>query len=190
MTLKAKFLVVGAALVAAWVILPGAVERFLLVYPTPETESTFFRSFTPGDVVQRFVCGPSGGLDGKSAGAGVGYATHQKDFDRYFAIHASDWVPMMRTLQEEISSLLSAEGAQIQSQSGDLSAGFSVHYKSGTSVGVIGVEPLKTVDAVKRLYGPSGICKGAIAVELKVSVQEKWYEKEPGAPPEFMAQRN
>jgi hypothetical protein len=188
MTLKAKFLVVGAALVAAWVILPGAVERFLLVYPTPETESTFFRSFTPEDVVQRFVCGPGGGLDGQSAGAGVGYATHQKDFDRYFAIHASDWVPMMRTLQEEISSLLSAEGAQIQSQSGDLSAGFSVHYKSGTSVGVIGVEPLKSLDP--DALRPNRVCKGGIAVRLKVSVEEKWYEKEPGAPPEFMAQRN
>jgi hypothetical protein len=183
MTLQPKFVAAGMRLaavlviVAAAMIVAGAVENALLISPTPETESTFFRAFTPDDVVKRFACRPGWGEGGQSAGAGIGYTTHEKHFDQSFAIHASDWVPMIGLLQEEVSSQLLAEGAQIRSESRDFSEGFRIHYKSGTSVGVIDVEPLKTLDP--DTLGPQGVCKGGIAVQLKVSMQEKWYKNEP-----------
>jgi hypothetical protein len=177
MPLKAKLAAVAAALILAIVIVPGALEKFLLVSPTPETESTFFRTFTPNDVVQRFVCDPGWSTSGQSNGAGTAYTTNEKRFDQYFAIHTSDWVPMMRLVQEGISSQLLLAGGQILSQSGDFSEGFSVHYKSGNALGVVDVEPLKTLDP--NTLGPNGTCKGGIAVRLQVSVEEKWYKKEP-----------
>lgn len=58
MTLKAKFETAAAAvvIVAAAMFVAGAVENLLLVPPTFETESTFFQTFTPDDVIQRFFC--------------------------------------------------------------------------------------------------------------------------------------
>jgi hypothetical protein len=184
MTLKLKILAAAAALVVAVWIVAGAVENFLLLSPTPETESTFFRSFTPDNVVQRFVCEPGWSSNLQSNGAGIGYTTNEKRFDQYFAIHASDWVPMMRSLQEVISSQLLLGSGRTLSQSGDFSEGFRVRYKSGNSLGVIGVDPLKTLDP--DTLGPQGICKGGIAVRLKVSVEEKWYKKESAIPAELL----
>lgn len=181
MTRTGKILAAAAALVVALVIVPGAVENFLLVSPTPETKSTFFRTFTPDNIVQRFVCEPGWGSGGQSNSAGISYVTNQKDFDQYFAIHASDWMPVMQALEGSISAQL---GAQLLHQSGNVMDGFSVQYKSGKALGTIRVDPLKTVDP--DTLGPQGVCKGGIAVRLKVSVQERWYKKEPAVPAELL----
>jgi hypothetical protein len=173
----------GLVILAGMAIVAGTVENLLLISPTPETESTFFRSFTPDDVVKRFACEPGWSSGGQSGGAGIGYTTHEKDFDRYFAIHAKDWVPAMGFLQEGISSQLLAEGAQILSQSGGAAEGLSMRYRSGKSLGSVVVEPLKTVDP--DTLGPQGVCKGGIAVRLKVSMLEKWYKKDPKAAEEL-----
>lgn len=191
MNLITKFAVAVAfvvLVVAGIELIAGTVKNWLLISPTAETKSTFFRTFTPEDVVKRFACEPGWGSSGQGAGAGIGYVTNEKDFDRYFAIHASDWVPMMSLLQEEVSLQLSAEGTEIRSQSGDFSEGFRMHYKSGTSIGVIAVEPLKTLDP--DTLGRQGVCKGGIAVRLKVSMREKWYKEEPRTAAELTLRPN
>jgi hypothetical protein len=157
----------------------GAVQNSLYVSPTAETESAFFRDFTSAKTVKRLSCQSGEILSGQSAGAEIGYATHEKEFDQYFAIEASDWVLVMKSLQEDISSQLSLRDAQILDQTGDFAEGFRVHYKSGKSLGVITVEPLQTVDTGTHALAAGGVCRDGIAVRLRLSVQEKWYKKQP-----------
>jgi hypothetical protein len=189
MTLQPKFVAAAMTLaavlviVAAAVIVAGAVENALLISPTPETESTFFQAFTPDNVVKRFSCAFWWGSGGSSASAGMRYITLQKDFDQYFAIPAGDWVPVMQALQEDISFRLLGSGAQILDQAGDLTGGFQVRYKIRRAVGAILVAPLKTIDA--DTLRPQGVCKNGIAVQLKVSMQEKWYKNEPNTAAEL-----
>jgi hypothetical protein len=178
MTLAAVLVIVAAAMIVA-----GAVENALLISPTPETESTFFRTFAPDHVVKEFACESAWSVAGTSAGAGMRYVTHEKNFDQYFAIPSGDWAPVMQSLQEDISLRLLGSGAQILDQGGDVTGGFRVHYKMGKYVGAIRVEPLKTIDP--DTLRPQGVCKGGIAVHLKVSMQEKWYKNEPNTAAEL-----
>jgi hypothetical protein len=155
----------------------GAVQNSLYVSPTSGTESAFFRDFTSAKTVKRLSCQSGEILSEQSAGAEIGSATHEKDFDQYFAIEASDWILVMKSLQADISSQLSLRDAQILDQTGDFAEGFRIHYKSGKSLGVITVEPLETVDSETHALAPRGVCRDGIAVRLRLSVQEKWYKK-------------
>lgn len=178
MTSKAK-LVGAATMIALLAAVTVAVQSSLYVSPTAETESAFFRNFTPAGVIKRLSCQSGNILSRSSAGGSIGYATHEKDFDQYFAIEASDWILVMKSLQDDISSRLLLSHAQILDETGDLGEGFRVHYKSGKSLGVISVEPLRTVDAATHVLAAGGACKGGVAVRLHLSVQENWYKKEP-----------
>ncbi len=193
MTAKARlltgFLVVAVVIVV--IVVAAAVQNSLTVsISTADTESAFFRSFTPDNVVKRFSCQSGMSLSGGSAGAEIGYATHEKDFDQYFAIQANDWLPLITSLHEDVSSQLRADGAQLLRESGSLAEGFRVEYKIGKSRGVVGVEPLKTVDASTHVLGSRGGCKGGIAVRLRLSVEEKYYQKERALPAELLLPPN
>jgi hypothetical protein len=179
MTLKAK-LVAAATTIALVAAVTVAVQNSSrVVLSTAETESAFFRNFTPADVVKRLSCQSGNSLSGSSAGAAIGHATHEKDFDQYFAIETSDWVLVMTSLQDDISSRLLLSHAQILDETGEPVEGFRVHYKSGKSLGVISVEPLQTVDAGTHVLAAGGVCKGGVAVRLRLSVKENWYKKVP-----------
>jgi hypothetical protein len=162
-------------------ILFEKVEHSLYVYATPETQSAFLQSYTPEDLAKRFSCSrySAQSAEGLSTGAGRQFASNEKRFERYFVIRAKDWTPLMSTLRDDISSQLVLRGAQILDQTGNAREGFKFQYKSGKTLGEVNVEPLKIVDAAS-IAGRSGICKGEVAVELRVSVQEKWFKKEPG----------
>jgi hypothetical protein len=175
MTLKAK-LVAAATTIALVAAVTVAVQRSSYVLSTAETESAFFTNFTPADAVKRLSCQSGNGLSGSSAGAAIGHATHEKDFDQYFGIEPSDWVLVMKSLQDDISSRLLLSHAQILDETGDPVEGFRVRYRSGKSQGVISVEPLQIVDAGTHVLAAGGACKGGVAVRLRLSVKENWYK--------------
>jgi len=169
-------------LVVLLVVVEGAVQRRLYVSPTPETESVFFKSFTPEqEVINRFECSGEMAYTSSSGGDGAyfGYASHKKDFTQYFAIRTADRMSLTTALQQDLLSQLRSAGGEILDETGDARQGFRAHYRIGKSLGVISVDPVKTGDSATRAAGHSEGCPGAVAVQVHVSVEEKWYKKEP-----------
>lgn len=168
-------------------VLSGMVDQALYIYPTLETQSAFLKSYTPERVAARFTSSRYSFhemMGGGASGAGRKFAIHERNFERYFVIQAKDWTPLMRALGEDVSSQLAARGVQILDQTGDPREGFKFRYRSGKTLGAVNVESLKIIDpetAIGHLTSgrPNTICPGEVAVELRVSVQEKYFKKEP-----------
>jgi hypothetical protein len=188
---KTKTLTAAALLsiaVGCTYVLFGMMGQASYVYPTPETQSAFLKNYTPEGVAARFASTKYSfheSMGGGPSEAGREFATHERNFERYFVIQAKDWMPLMTALREDVSSQLVSQGIQIPDQTGDPRDGFQFQYNSGKTLGTVNVEPLKMVapeDAIGHLTSgrPNTICEGEAAVKLRVSLQEKYFKHEPG----------
>ncbi len=178
--------VVPTVLFGAFLVYSMVVQASY-IYPTPETQSTFLKTYSPEHVTASFTSKrySSRAIGGGSSAAGHTFATHENNFERYFVIQAKDWMPLMSAVANDVSSQLAFQHAQILYQTGDLRDGFHFDYKSGKTLGTVHVEPLQIVDpevAIGHLTNgrPNTICPGEVAVKLRVTVREKWFKKEPG----------
>ena len=106
-------------------------DRVHTFYPTPETESTFLKNYTPTNVLNEFKEeeGASFG-DSRAAGAGQEYVTHAATFEGYFALRSEKWMPLMNALRDDAAVQLVGNGARILSQGGDARAGFHFDYQT------------------------------------------------------------
>jgi len=163
------------ALVGLAVFVPAILQRLLTVYPTAETESAFLKNYTPEPAVDQFHVKESYGQWGSTvtAGAGREFASHQHSFSGQIAIDPKDWVSLMSSVSDDLSAQLSRYGAQILDQSGDARDGFCVNYRVGKTLGQVVISPLR-VEKVQSGFS------GKLQVSLDVSVEEKWFRKEPG----------
>jgi hypothetical protein len=149
------------------------VQNARLVSPTPETESAFLKTYSPGDVIQRFKGAQYSQLaSGTSGGADIGFATHESNFEPTFVIDQGNWVAFGQALRDDIHSRLIATGAEITEESGDAVAGFQIRYALGKSRGAVTVEPMKTVPASNLAVQESG--PGKVTVSLHLHIYEKW----------------
>jgi hypothetical protein len=160
------------------VVVPLVWNRIHTVYPTPETESTFLKNYTPTNVLEEFNDeGGSSYLRGRSAGAGHDSVTHGATFDGYVALRAERWMPLMNALRDDVAAQLVGNGARILSQGGDARAGFHFDYKLGKTVGSVTISPLALTSLIHRKMPlPDGMAD----THTSIGVAEKWFPKGPG----------
>jgi hypothetical protein len=178
MTFKAKLVVVSMlplALAGLAVFVSLIQQRFLTVYPTPETESAFLKHYTPELAVNKFRLKNNsfGWQSSMSAGAGREFATHSGNFEGDVAIDPKCWMRLMSSIREDLSIQLSRDGARILTQRGDALDGFHFDYKLGNSLGSVVVSPLRIVSI------PRG-CACKAVVHVYVSIEERYFRKQPG----------
>jgi hypothetical protein len=151
------------------------VQHRRTVYPGPETESAFLKSYAPRSAVEPFDSHQLNSLwsHHQSDAAGEGFATHSGGFQGKFAIRSKQWAPLMTALREDVLTQLNRDGAQVLAKTGDPHAGFHFDYKLGRSYGSLTISPLETST------NPH-LPEGTVAVVLDVAVVEKWFPKEPG----------
>ncbi len=174
---KAVMIAIGSAPVCLLLvsIVWAVVDNALTVYPTPETQSAFLRTYTPARVFERFRsskhCSHEG--DAAGSGAGRGYATHQKEFEPFFVMQSRERAAFMAALAEDISSGLASTGAKIVAESGDTTDGYQFRYSSGKSIGSVTIEPPKDVDQ-SQVTGHEPLCPGEAPISIHIRIEEKW----------------
>lgn len=156
------------------------INRFFYISPTPKSQSAFLRTYAPKEVIQRFIDNQQTSSDtySEQSAGGWKFASHQRAFETLFVIRSKDWMPLMSTLQEDISSQLAGQGAQVLNQAGDARQGFHFDYKAGKTMGDVTLEPLKIDRTLPVSCAPETAC-GEIGVNLHIVIQEKWFRREP-----------
>jgi len=160
------------------VLAPGIWDQLHNLYPTPDTESSFLKSYTPKSVIERFDA-EKGSSYGQHSGGGAGrnFVTHSGGFDWYFAMRSEEWMLLMNALRDDASAQLIAIGAQILSQSGDAHDGFHFEYKLGKSIGTLTISPLAQTSVIHRV---TPLCKGLVDVTAHIEQTERWFPQGPG----------
>jgi len=163
---------------AGWLI--WFVNEARTVYPTPDTESSFLKTYTPTAVIDRFKAVPGTTVSvGASAGADLGFATHQADFKPTLVINTGDRVAVMQALRDDIALRLTEQHAAIVEDSGSPADGFTIKYAVGKSQGTVVVEPLKSVDASS--LGRLASAPGTATVSFHIYIKEQWFKSEDRA---------
>lgn len=155
-------------------ILRSVIANAGIVYPTPETQTAFLRSYTPADTLAPFSLEGSqlSGPGGSSAGRGCAF--HQKALEAWLVIAPGKEHELIAAVQQDLRSRLGSEGAHIVTDTGDISQGFRFDYLSGKSEGRVVVDPLVIVDP-ETVTGP-GSRPGEMGVNLRLQITETWYE--------------
>ncbi len=154
---------------------PRAFQNRHLVYPTPETESVLLKNYSPRSVLEPFESKQfnSQWLGHESDAAGEGFASHDRAFWGTIAIRPENWMALMTTLNNDASTQLLREGAQILNQTGDPRDGFHLSYKFGKSYGEV------TISLLKIAMSPR-VPPGCVQAGVNIALTEKWFPKEPG----------
>jgi hypothetical protein len=156
-------------------ILRVVIANAGIVYPTPETQSAFIKSYSPADVLAPFSLEGSqqSGPGGSSAGRGCAF--HQKEFQSWLVIASGNAPTLMAAVRQDLKSRLSREGVHIVAESDNARETFKFAYVAGKTKGSVVVDPLMIVDPVS-VNGPHGIPSGEVAVSLRIRIVETWYK--------------
>jgi hypothetical protein len=151
-----------------------ATRTFGLRYSN--TESAFLKSYTPKPAVASYKIEANGGWssDGKTAGAGEGYAHHQRDFHEEIAIPSNDLAPLANALNNDVREQLVHSGAKILGGSGGGEHGFRYSYKSGNSLGEVIIAPPHISNSEFT------IGNGYLRVAIDIYLDEKWFPPKKG----------
>jgi len=143
------------------------------VYPGPENQSDFLKTYTLADTIAPFSINGSqlSAPGGSSAGSGCTF--HDKGFEALVVITPDQKPALMATVWQDIKSKL-MESAQIVKQSGSPGSGFRLNYTAGKSAGSVVVNPLTILDATK-VAGPGARADG-IGASIRVQIKETWYK--------------
>jgi hypothetical protein len=160
-------------------------DRAHTLYPTPETESTFLKSYTPLPVIERFRCGESLSFmgPGRSGAAGKEFVPHGGGFDAFLAMRSDRWTPLIDALNNDVYKQLIFDGAQILSRGGDTHSGFHYDYKLGKSIGSLTIAPLETASP-SPIHRKFSLPDGIADVRIHIEERELWFSKEPLADPD------
>lgn len=147
-----------------------------VVYPTPETQSAFFKNYSPASTIARFRIEGSGAQQSAPGGssAGRGCAFHKKEFVSLCVIASGNSAPLMAEVERDIRSSLSQQDARIIGEAH--AEGFQFDYSAGRSIGTVVVDPIVVVDATSVAGPHGGIAPGEIAVKLRIRIAETWYK--------------
>ena len=183
MTLKRSIRTLSIALGAAFLFVCfvlvswSVVENALTVYATPEMQSPFLQAYTANQVFDRFRDANFSGSQGSgaAAGAGRGFATHEKNIDQELIMQWTDGPALLSALDNDMTSLLAATGAQILSHTGNDIDGFHIRYVEGKSAGTVVIKP------AERIPNPEQYCRqplhpGEAAVWVRIRIEETWFK--------------
>lgn len=149
--------------------------------PTLETESAFFKNYTPTNALNRFNDGQASYTSGRGGVAGYDSVTHTADFHGDFALCSENFMPLMDALKDDVAAQLLRNDAQIVSRIGEASAGFHFDYKLGKIVGSVTISPLELPPHVSGTFSRSmPHPKCMVEVRTSIAVTEKWFPKDPG----------
>jgi hypothetical protein len=156
-------------------VAPGICDHLHTLYPTPETESSFLKNYTPKTAIERFDA-EKGSSYGQHSGGGAcrKFVTHTGGFDWYFAVRSEKWMPLMNALRDDASAQLFANGAVILSQTGNAHDGFHFEYELGKSIGTLTISPLTQTSVIHRA---TPLCKGLVDVTAHIEQTERWFPK-------------
>jgi hypothetical protein len=172
-----KILLIALPIVLVCVpILRVVVANTGIVYPTPVTQSSFLKSYSPASTIARFGIEGSGAQQSAPGGssAGRGCAFHEKEFRSLFVIASGNEAPLMADAQRDIKYSLVHQDAQIVAEIGHAPERFQFDYVAGKGKGTVIVDPIAMVDP--RLVDPFGLPAGEVAIELRVRIAETWYK--------------
>ena len=188
MTKRAKVIVgvVGTVYAIGLVSIFAAalIDQHRLVYPTPERQSTFLRTYNPQTTIKEFLGSrpvpTSGGADGSEGGNGA--ATYNKMFEAQFPLRPDDRQALTNALAQQIVADLRDSGGSIVEQRGNDADGFTFKYVEGKSTGTVTLKPLRKLDEdelaslnpVGSKSLPWWVNPGEVPVEFTVSVKETW----------------
>ena len=168
------FLCAALILVLASVVV-NAVVSYGMVYPTPETQSAFFKSYLPVEVIERFDehQGSSRG-DGGGSGARRGFASHNRTVDFYF-VTRSENAPLLASALRD-NAVLALKGAEMRVvDQGEIREGeYRVHYAGGKTEGTVRIEPVVANETVSRR---TPLSPGFQDVKAEIRIEEKWVKK-------------
>jgi len=167
----------------------NAVDHFLYVYPTPETQSAFLKTYTATPVIDRFKAKQSSSWQGSAdAAAGRKFVSRHKEEEHYFVIETGLEPPLIGKMKDDISDKLKQQGARIISQTNS-PAGFEVRYELGQSRGIIALDPVQGVDA-RMIMGRVPMPPKTEAIMLRVRIAETWSKSAPESRSDWPVLRN
>ena len=149
------------------------VAKADVVYPNPETESAFLGGYTLANAIVPGTPLGSGSSGPDSAGRGC--ASHQREFQFWFAIPSGNEPAVMAAVRQDLESRLTRQGSQITAANGDLRKGLQFDYAAGHSKGSVIVDPLVIADSAS-VAGQAGLRPGQLAVKLRIRISETWYK--------------
>jgi hypothetical protein len=154
--------------VVAWIY----IGKALTVYPTPETESAFLKTYSPNSTIEQFKDAWVASMSsGRVAAAGSGFATHEEDFEPVVVIRNADWVALIQTLRNDVALQLAVQNAEILEESGAIDSGFRIRYALGKSEGTVTLGPLQILHGSQL---GTGRIPYKTAVRVRIRIQEKW----------------
>lgn len=149
------------------------VAKADVVYPNPDTESVFLKSYTLANAIVPGIPLYSGSSGPDSAG--LGCASHQREFQFWFAIPSTNERAVMPAVRRDIESRLTGAGSQITAASGNQVKGFQYDYAAGHTKGSVIIDPLVIADSASAADQAS-LRPDQLMAKLRIRVSETWYK--------------
>jgi hypothetical protein len=148
------------------------------LYPTPQTESSFLKTYTPVHVIEQFLSDQSWARLGPSwsGEAGKKFVVHDGGFDGFFIMRPEKRTLLMAALDDDMHQQLVLNGAQILSRSGDFRSGFHYDYKLGTSIGTLTIAPI-AIPSHPNVHRQQALPQGTVEMTVHIEEREMWFPK-------------
>jgi hypothetical protein len=165
------FVCAGLLLVLASVV-GNAIVHYGMVYPTPETQSSFLKSYLPTEVIEAFDAhqGSSRG-DGMGSEAGRGFASHKKTVDFYFVTRPENTSRIVKALCDDAVLALQGNKMRVADRAVTTGGGYRINYAGGKTEGTVTIEPIVAYD---RLLRDMPLPSGELDVKAEIRIEEKW----------------
>jgi hypothetical protein len=152
-----------------------AVSDYGTVYPTPETQSSFLKSYLPVGVIEPFDAHQgSSRLDGMTSGAGRAFASHRRTVDFYFASRPENAPIISKALRDDAVLVLQSNKMRVIRRVATPQGGYRIDYSGGSTEGTITLEPV-VADGTMRRSIP--LPSGNQDVKAEIRIEEKWVKK-------------
>jgi hypothetical protein len=152
-----------------------AWDRAHTLYPTPETESAFFKNYSPQQVIEYFDSIDSSGVLQHSGGtAGDKFVPHSACFELFFVMSSGKSTLLMAALRDDAAAQLVSNGAQILSQTGDAASGFHFDYTLGKSKGSLTILPLE-ITSPSLVHRATPLHEGMADMTARIEQTETWF---------------
>lgn len=177
--MKSRRLAIALFVPCLLVCMVGAIalrHHLRLFYPTPETESTFLKSYTPQHVIDRFRENKSFSFTRSNGGGGAGHAfvTHQGGFEFHVVLRRENWLSLMNALRDDVLEQLANNDAEVLSQSGNPPGALQFDYRINQSIGSLTIWPVAMNSRFRRSMP---LPDGMDDVTVKIEQTEKWFPK-------------
>lgn len=165
------FLCAAAVLVFASAIVNWAAN-YGMVYPTPETQSSFLKNYSPVAVIARYDAHHAlSRADGLSSDAGRGFASHVKTMDFYFATRPENTPIIPKALCDDSVIALHGNQMRVIGESEIPEGGYRIHYVGGKTKGTVTIALVASDYAIGRRM-PLPADNRYVRAEIRV--EEEW----------------